>query len=115
MDSLISFVTAGILAKALLVIGIIGLLQHLIALRCTSMMNAWAKEGGWRIVRQRRSFLGTSGLGIKPGLPIYLLTLENSIGRQRKAYVRCGHEVMSVLSDEIAVQWVDQASKVSTR
>lgn len=92
--------------KLLLIIGIVGLLQHLVALRCANMIHDWASQGGWRVSTARRKFFNIGPFRFNPGLPVYLVTLENSLGRERTAYVRCGHELISVLSDEMAVEWV---------
>ena len=93
-------------AKLLLIIGIVGLVQHLVALRCANMIAEWASHSGWRVRTARRRFFNIGPFRFNPGLPVYLVTLENAIGKERRAYVRCGHELISVLSDEMAVEWV---------
>jgi hypothetical protein len=101
------------LAKLMLILGVFGLLRHLVALRCHAMIEVWAGQGGWMVVSTRRRFLRTGPFGFNPGLPVYQLVLTNALGRQRQAYVRCGHELISVLSDEMTIAWIGEPSGLS--
>jgi len=102
-----------LIARIFLIIGIFGLFQHLVAMRCHSMIRAWAKQGGWRALKTHRKFINLGPFKFNPGLPVYRVTLENACGKQRHAYVRCGHELISVLSDEMAVEWIAASPEIA--
>lgn len=95
------------LAKLLLIIGIFGLLQHVVMMRCRAMIDAWAWQGGWMVIKAQHRFFRAGPFRFNPGLPVFHVTLRNSLGRERHAFVRCGHELISVLSDEMVVEWVE--------
>lgn len=89
-----------------MVVGIVGLLLTLVNNRCRTLIAAWAERGGWSIIRMRRCFLPTEAFSFLPGMPVYCVTLESRSGRTRTAYFRLGNMTLSVLSDDVAVEWV---------
>jgi hypothetical protein len=91
-------------AKLCCVVGIIGLMIHLVHARCRALIDAWAQQGGWDVVRCRRCLLA-SPFAFVPGMPVYRVQLASPSGRTRRAYVRVGNLIMSVLSDDLAVEW----------
>jgi hypothetical protein len=96
------------LAAALIIGGILfALLEGLIGARCSAMIREWASHSGWDVVARKRVFFGGGPFAFSPGMPVYELELENTAGRRRRAFVRCGDAITSVLSDHIAVEWAD--------
>ena len=90
--------------RLMLVVGLVGLLVHVVHARCVSLIGTWARRGGWDVVRCRRCLIA-SPFAYVPGLPVYRVQLASVSGRTRMAYVRVGNLMMSVLSDELAVEW----------
>lgn len=101
------------LAKGIFIVGVVGLLHHLIAMRCSALIDAWAHRNGWRVVARQRRFMRIGPFFFAPGQPVYRVIFENSLQRRREAFVRVGHHVMSVLSDEVDVEWTGPASPTS--
>lgn len=97
--------------KLLLAAGVLGLLASVIRTRCVVLIEQWAERGGWEVVACRRCLLGAKPFAFTPGMPIYRVELKGPSGRQREAYIRCGNFAMSVLSDELAVEWVEADSR----
>ena len=93
-------------AKLMVVVGVVGLLCQFISFRCRKSIADWASRGGWSVVSARRCWLGAPAFSFVPGTPVYRVTLESRSGRTRTAYFRCGNATLSVLSDELAVEWV---------
>ena len=94
-------------SKLLLIGGLLGLVATLINARCQLLIAQWASRGGWDLIGCRRCFFGARPFGFLPGMPIYRVELKNRSGRQREAYVRCGDLTWSILSDALAVEWVE--------
>jgi len=82
---------------------------HWHLLRSDSMLNKWAQEHGYRIVRRSyRWFLrGTFIWSIFSKASIYRVTIEDEEGDQRSGWVRCGGWFWGILSDDVEVRWDD--------
>jgi hypothetical protein len=94
------------LAKVMIAVGLIGLLCQVVSFRCRKLIADWADRGGWSVVECRRVLLARqSPFAFVPGMPVYEVTLASASGRTRQAHIRCGNMTMSVLSDELAVEW----------
>ena len=109
MDSILASAAADPLSFAvrlMIIVGVVGLLTTLVHNRCRALIADWANRSGWTIVGCRRCWFGTSQFAFIPGMPVYCVTLESRSGRSRTAYFRCGNLTLSVLSDELAVEWV---------
>ncbi len=78
--------------------------------RCRTLISKWAAHGGWEIVGCRRCVIDSGPFPLVPGMPIYRVELKSRSGRQREAYVRCGNFTLSVLADEVAVEWIESES-----
>lgn len=95
-------------AKLLAVAGVLGLLQHLIYLRCRTIILRWSRHSGWNVIDAERRVFRSGPFPFQPGCPVFLLTLKSSAGRRRQAFVQCGNAVMSVFSDHLAVEWTSE-------
>jgi hypothetical protein len=77
--------------------------------RSSSMLNQWATQRGYRILRQeycwffRGPFFWTSS----KGQTVYYVVLEDSAGSKRRGWVRCGSWWFGLLSDKVEVRWDD--------
>lgn len=110
MDSILALAAADPISFALrlmIIVGVVGLLTTLVHNRCRALIAEWADRGGWTVVRARRCWLPTEQFAFIPGMPVYRVTLESRSGRTRTAFFRCGNATLSVLSDDLAVEWAN--------
>jgi hypothetical protein len=108
MDSILASAAADPISFALrllIIVGVVGLMTTLVHNRCRALIAEWANRSGWTVVKARRCWFGTEQFTFIPGMPVYRVTLESRSGRTRMAYFRCGNATLSVLSDELAVEW----------
>lgn len=96
-------------AGAAILIGCVGLLTALVRARCAALLDEWARHGGWRIASHRRVIFRTGPFSFVPGMPVYEVEVTNSAGMRRTAFVQLGDPIASVLSANIAVEWIDAA------
>lgn len=96
----------------LLVLGlVVASLAHLLASRAKSLVYAWAIHGGWEITRLRRCHVVAGGRVVLPGIPVYRVSVRSRSGRERAALVRVGNLMYGPLSDEVAIEWVENAGR----
>lgn len=79
--------------------------------RAKSVVQKWASEHGYAVLRFESPFHtgAFSFWTTSRGQVVYSITLRDAVGCERKAWVRCGSYVGSVLfSDDIEVRWQDQ-------
>ena len=93
------------------VAAIVVMAMRMIHARCRTLIAKWADHGGWEIVGCRRCVIDSGPFPPVPGMPVYRVELKSRSGRQREAYVRCGNFTLSVLADEVAVEWVEPAAR----
>lgn len=108
MDSILASAAADPISFAvrlMIIVGVVGLLTTLVHNRCRALIAGWAGRGGWTVVAAKRCWLGTSQFAFIPGMPVYSVTLASRSGKTRTAFFRCGNATLSVLSDELAVEW----------
>jgi len=79
--------------------------------RAKSVVRKWAAERGYVVLRFESPF-HTGAFGFwttSRGQVVYSVTIRDGAGCERKAWVRCGNYIGSVLfSDEIEVRWQDE-------
>ena len=109
MDSILASAAADPISFAvrlMIIVGVVGLLATLVHNRCRALIHDWAGRGGWSVLGLRRCWFGAPGFAFIPGMPVYRVTLMSRSGRTRTAHFRCGNLTLSVLSDELAIEWV---------
>jgi hypothetical protein len=79
--------------------------------RARSIVQKWATKHGY-VVLQVQSPFHTGAFSFwttSRGQVVYFVTVRDGSGSERKAWVRCGSYIGSVLfSDEIEVRWQDE-------
>ena len=75
--------------------------------RSSSLLDQWAAQHGYRILRQEyRNFMKGPFLWTSTnGQTVYYVVVENSRGKRRSGWVRCGDWCVGLLSDEVEVCW----------
>src|SRR5262245_8247254 len=79
--------------------------------RSDSLLQRWAKQNGFRIVREeycwfsKGPFFWTSSRG----QTVYYVTVEDKDGVRRNGWVRCGGLFLGLFSDKVEVRWDDEA------
>ena len=75
-------------------------------------VQRWATKQGYRVLRFQSPFLsgGFSWLTTSRGQVVYLVTIRDHAGHERKAWVRCGSFGGGALfSGQVEVKWQDDA------
>jgi hypothetical protein len=77
--------------------------------RSNSVLQQWATQNGYRIVRQeyRTFFKGPFFWTSTKGQTVYYVVVEDSGGNRRSGWVRCGSWWFGLLSDNADVRWDD--------
>ena len=77
--------------------------------RSSSLLHQWAAENGYRIVSQeyRNFFKGPFFWTSSKGQTVYYVVVEDSGGKRRRGWVRCGGWWLGLLSDNVEVRWDD--------
>ena len=88
-----------------LLLGIAMLIFHY--QRSGSVLNKWAAANGYRILSSERRHLrrGPFFFTTARDQEVYRLTVEDSAGRIRQGYVRCGSYFLGMFSDKAEVRW----------
>jgi hypothetical protein len=75
--------------------------------RSSSLLQRWAEENGYRIVRReyRTFFRGPFFWNSSKGQTVYYVVAEDSAGARRSGYVRCGGWWLGLVSDRVEVRW----------
>jgi len=78
--------------------------------RSKSLLEQWAAENHYRILRQelRYLFKGPYFWTSTKGQTVYHVVVEDSAGNQRGGWVRCGSWWFGLLSDNVEVRWDDE-------
>jgi hypothetical protein len=73
-----------------------------------SLLNQWASENGYHIIRQEyRTFKGPFFWTSSNGQTVYYVVVEDSEGNRRRGWVRCGGWWFGLWSDQVDVRWND--------
>lgn len=99
------------LVPFLLFIGLVALLLHQ---RCrarlpTDVLEYWVQREGHPVIRLqfRPLFHGPFSWTKRKGRAVFHVTLEDELGRERSAWVRCSMQIDGSPLDPIEVVWVD--------
>lgn len=104
-------IVAAVLCGSLIIAAVIGW-YWLFQSRGKSIVYRWAAREGYAIVKVESPFAtGEFDFATtSKGQVVYLVTVRDSAGMVRKAWVRCGGYWSSVLfSDQIEIKWDDEA------
>lgn len=79
--------------------------------RSRSLLEQWAGENGYRIVSSEHRHLvrGPFFWTTSKGQTVYRVTIEDTGGRLRSGWVRCGSWLAGLLSDKVQVKWDEEA------
>ena len=74
-----------------------------------SVLEQWAAENSYRILSAEHRHLvrGPFFWTTSKGQTVYRVKVEDSSGRIREGWVRCGSWVFGLLSDKVQVRWDD--------
>ena len=96
-------------------IGFVFLIVALIAIasfalrisRSQTIIDRWAEANGFRVLNVEQRFLRTGPFFFRhnKGQTVYHVTVQDSEGRTRSGYVRCGGWFAGLLSDAARVEW----------
>ncbi len=103
-------IAAAVLCAVLAISVFIGW-SWLFQVRAKSIVQKWAAEHGYDVLQFESPFhTGTfSFWTTSRGQVVYSVTVRDDAGYERKAWVRCGSYIGSVLfSNEIEVRWQDE-------
>lgn len=75
--------------------------------RSSSLLDQWAEQHDYRILSQEyRNFIkGPFFWTSTNGQTVYYVVVENSRGKRRSGWVRCGDWCVGLLSDKVEVCW----------
>ncbi len=75
--------------------------------RSRRMVDRWAEENGFRLIDReyRWFFRGPFWWRTSDKMAVYHVTVEDSSGRVRRAFIRCGGWLLGLLSDRVDVEW----------
>jgi hypothetical protein len=75
--------------------------------RSNSLLQQWAERNHYRLVEQeyRTFFRGPFFWTTSRGQTVYYVTVEDSQGKRRKGWVRCGGWLLGMLSNNVEVAW----------
>ena len=108
-----ALVIAGAILCASLVITAFIAWSWMFHARAKSIVQKWAAEHGYVVLQFESPFHSGafSWWTTSRGQVVYSVSIRDRAGRERKAWVRCGSYIGSVLfSDEIEVRWQDEQS-----
>lgn len=77
--------------------------------RSQEVLQHWADQNGYRLLEAKNApfFRGPFFWTSTKGQTVYRVRVEDSAGRTRSGWVRCGSWAWGVLSDEAQVHWDD--------
>jgi hypothetical protein len=83
--------------------------------RAKAMLQRWTQQNGFHVVDRHYCFLfkGPFFWTTSRGQVVYRVTVEDSAGKRRSGWVRCGSWFFGVLSDRVEVRWDDAADRPS--
>jgi hypothetical protein len=98
-----------VLAAWGIVLGIAAGLTVWLRRRSARMVDRWAEENGYRVLTKdyRGSEQGLVLSRLCNLKALYHVTVRNSAGDVRSAYVHCGGWFLGLLSDHVDVEWDD--------
>ncbi|MFL5245352.1 MAG: hypothetical protein ACJ8FY_24925 [Gemmataceae bacterium] len=75
--------------------------------RSNSLVDQWARENGYRIIRrQYRSFFkGPFFWTSTRGQTVYQVVVEDAAGNRRNGWLRCGSWWFGLLSNNVEARW----------
>lgn len=74
--------------------------------RSHDIIDEWAESKGLTVTsKERRMLMKGPFFFASHGQTVYYVTVRNSEGRQRSAYVKCGGFFLGLFSDQIDVRW----------
>jgi hypothetical protein len=75
--------------------------------RSNDLLHRWAAKNDYHIVRQeyRHLLKGPFFWTSSKGQTVYYVTVEDSTGTQRNAWVRCGGWWLGLWSDHVEARW----------
>ena len=80
--------------------------------RSDALLHQWAAQNRYRIIRQEyRFFKGPYFWSSTKGQTVYYVVLEDSDGKTRSGWVRCGSWWFGLLSDNVEVRWDDRCER----
>jgi hypothetical protein len=87
------------------IVGVIGLMSHLMGARASRLIDRWAREHGLQLSRRQRRFLRVGPFGCMPGMPTFFIVASDG-RRNLQAFVRVGDPILGVFANRVSVQWV---------
>ena len=77
--------------------------------RSQTLLGRWAAQNHVAILSSERRWLRTGPFFFRHGesQTIYHVTVRDTAGRVRHAYVRCGGWFLGLFSDAVTVKWTD--------
>ena len=73
--------------------------------RAKSMLEKWAVQNGYRIIRRR--YRWPFWIPLMRGPTMYFVMIEDENGERHSARVTCGGAFFGLFSDRVAVNWVN--------
>ena len=73
--------------------------------RAKSMLEKWAIQNGYRIIRRRYRWPFWTPL--MRGPTVYFVVIEDENGERHSAHVTCGGAFFGLVSDRVVVNWVN--------
>jgi hypothetical protein len=77
--------------------------------RSQTIIDRWAAANGFRVLSAEQRFLRTGPFFFRHDKrqTVYHVTVQDSTGRTRSGYIRCGGWFAGLLSDTARVEWDD--------
>ena len=77
--------------------------------RSRSILDRWASGQGIEVLNAEYRVLRTGPFFFRhdENQTVYYVTIRDQVGNVRHAYLRCGGWFLGLLSDAVAVEWVD--------
>jgi hypothetical protein len=99
-----------ILLFAVLVIGVVVLIQFWCTSRARQMVETWARNNGFRILSCRYHWIrrGPFFWNSSKSQMVYRVTVRTPEGKSRSGWVRCGSYWGGVFVERVEVRWEDE-------
>ena len=75
--------------------------------RSQTIIDRWAQANGFRVLHSEMRLMRTGPFFFRhgKGQTVYYVTVQDSTGRTRRAFIRCGGWFAGLCSDAAAVEW----------
>lgn len=97
-----------LIIAGVVIVAIISIVWHFS--RSRSLLEQWAAENNYRILSSeyRNLVRGPFFWTTSKGQTVYRVRVQDSTGRVRDGWVRCGGWFIGLLSDQVQVRWDDE-------